>query len=195
MLKALWDKAKPYLEPLIRRKSVGGLNESVLEADEKKKGKKKDGDVLQPDPPAGGVMLAADLPPASAAPVVKTERPADMSREVPFIREPQPVAAAPPPQVEGIPRQYQSIRQHISAGQVHLHDDDNKLKVSIPVAEWYVIVRQLKTMTPYTYVDTDFNCTALFRPFMHNGYFEVAIEMQPVTVGDRFKQLASLIKR
>jgi hypothetical protein len=118
--------------------------------------------------------------------VVKTERP---------VVEPQPIPASPPPQVEGVPRQYQSIRQHISAGQVHLHDDDNKLKVSIPVAEWYVIVRQLKTMTPYTYVDTDFNCTAIFRPFMHNGYFEVAIEMQPITVGDRFKQLASLIKR
>lgn len=172
---------------------MGGINESVLEADEKKKGKKKDGDVLQPDPPAGGVVLAPDLPAASAAPVVKTEKPAgDLSKEVPFVREPQ---AAPPPQTEGIPRQYQSIRQHISAGQVHLHDDDNKLKVSIPVAEWYVIVRQLKTMTPYTYVDTDFNCSATFRPFVHNGYFEVSIEMVPITVGDRFKQLASLIKR
>lgn len=190
MLKALLKAIKP----LFRRKSVGGINESVLEADEKKKGKKKDGDVLQPDPPAGGVVLAADLPPASAAPVLPSLPPAvEVSKSE--IKPPKPAVASAAPPPEGIPRQYQSIRQHVSGGQVHLHDDDNKLKVAIPVAEWYVIVRQLKTMTPYTYVDTDFNCTAIFRPFMHDGYFEIAIEMVPVTVGDRFKQLASLIKR
>jgi len=166
---------------------VGGINESVLEADEKKK-KKKDGAVLAPDPPVSGVVLAPDLPPASAAPIVKSEKPVEPPKPV---ATPTPLPESP----EGIPRQYQSIRQHISAGQVHLHDDDNKLKVSIPVAEWYVIVRQMKTLKPYSYVDTDFNCLANFHPYAKDGYFEVAIEMVPITVGDRFKQLADLIKR
>jgi len=123
---------------------------------------KKD-EVLQPDAPVGGILQ------------VKAHH-SDVIVE----------------RMDGIPHQYQSIRQHISAGQVHLHDDENELKVSIPVADWYVIIRQLKTMTPYTYVDTYFNCMATFKPFINNGCFEVAIQLQPITVGDRFKQLASL---
>lgn len=165
---------------------MGGINESMLDADDKKgKSKGKKGDTLAADPAGQGVVLAPDASPASAAPIVATEAP-----------KPKPVATSVPrPAAEDVPRQYQSLRQHISAGQVHLHDDENNLKVAIPVAEWYVIVRQMKTLKPYSYVDTDFNCVANFQPYSKDGFFEIAIELVPITVGDRFKQMADLIKR
>ena len=154
---------------------MGGINESVLSADDKKKG-----DTLAADP-AQGVILAPDLPDGS-----------DVQYK-PLGRVTKAVATVTPP--SSLPRQYQSLRQHISAGQVHLHDDENNLKVAIPVAEWYVIVRQMKTLKPYSYVDTDFNCVANFHPYNKDGLFEIAIELVPITVGDRFKQMSNLIKR
>lgn len=189
MLNKLYD----FYNFLLGRKPVGGINESVLDADDKAKNKSKSkkGDTLAADPAGQGVVLAPDLPTASAAPVateVKPEAPKPTMRS-----GPGKVATVTP--AEGVPRQYQSLRQHISAGQVHLHDDENDLKVAIPVAEWYVIVRQMKTLKPYSYVDTDFNCIANFQPYSKDGFFEIAIELVPITVGDRFKQMSDLIKR
>lgn len=147
---------------------MGGENESVLKAD------KKDVVLKADDDPKNGNILQPDTI-QSDPPIVKPDQKAYNT--------------------SGFPQQYQSIRQHVSAGQVHFHDDSNKLKASIPVADWYVILRQLKTMTKYTYVDTDFNCTATFRPFINNGTFEVAVELIPIVVGERFKQLNALAKR
>ena len=147
---------------------MGGENESVLKAD------KKDTVLKADDDPKMGTILQADAEQV----------------DPPLVKPQQKSYDA-----QGFPQQYQSIRQHVSAGHVHLHDDTNKLKVSIPVADWYIILRQLKTMTKYTYVDTDFNCTANFRPFINNGIFDVAIELVPTVVGERFKQLTSVAKR
>lgn len=187
------NKLYNFYNFLLGRKPVGGINESVLDADDKAKNKSKSkkGDTLAADPAGQGVILAPDLPPASAAPVVAVEVKPEAPK--PLGRVTKATATVTP--AEGVPRQYQSLRQHISAGQVHLHDDENDLKVAIPVAEWYVIVRQMKTLKPYSYVDTDFNCVANFQPYSKDGFFEIAIELVPITVGDRFKQMSDLIKR
>lgn len=164
---------------------MGGENESLLEAD---KGGKKNGGkgtVLEADPEGKGATLQADVPPAQASPVTpgpKTEK-----------KKPEPPRPVDLAEAD-VPRQYQTIRQHVSAGHCHFHDDENKLKVSIPVAEWWVILRQLKSMQPYTYVDTDFRTVAYFRPYLFNGYFDVAVEMVGIDVGVRFKALSDLAK-
>lgn len=192
----MFNKLYDFYNFLLGRKPVGGINESMLDADDKGKGSKgsksKKGDTLAADPAGQGVVLAPDLPPASASPVVATEVKPEATK--PLVMPHRRATATVTP-AEGVPRQYQSLRQHISAGQVHLHDDENNLKVAIPVAEWYVIVRQMKTLKPYSYVDTDFNCVANFQPYSKDGFFEIAIELVPITVGDRFKQMADLIKR
>jgi hypothetical protein len=55
-----------------------------------------------------------------------------------------------------------SVRYHESKGQIHFHDDTNKLKVAIPVATWYKAWNGLLASIPaeWHYADPD-NCTAL----------------------------------
>jgi uncharacterized protein YdeI (BOF family) len=50
-----------------------------------------------------------------------------------------------------------SVRYHISKGQVHFHDDANKLKVAIPVATWYKAWTDLSSsvIRLWCYVDTE----------------------------------------
>lgn len=160
---------------------MGGLNESVLEAD---KGKGKKDQVLQADPDPKGSVLQAD---PQAAPVTASKKTDATKAEKP----------SPPPDLGAadLPHQYQNIRQHVSGGHCHFHDDANKLKLSIPVAEWYVILRHLRSLQSYTWVDPEFKTVGYFRPYIHNGYFDVALEMQPVTIGDRFEQMSGLAKR
>src|SRR4051812_38790846 len=58
---------------------------------------------------------------------------------------PAPANTVAAMQHQGVaPQQTQTIRQHMNAGQVHLHCDEQHLKAAIPVAEWYVIMRQLR---------------------------------------------------
>jgi hypothetical protein len=55
-----------------------------------------------------------------------------------------------------------SVRYHESKSQIHFHDDDNKLKVAIPVAAWYKAWNNLLSSLPneWHYADVD-NGTAL----------------------------------
>lgn len=93
------------------------------------------------------------------------------------------------------PQQTQTIRQHMSGGQIHLHCDEQKLKAAVPVAEWYVIMRQLRSLSPFTWVDSDNKCVAFFRPYISQGLFEIAIELAPVNIGHRFNDMVGVTGR
>lgn len=129
-MRVLQDFARNLVKqwPFTRKKEesgMGGLNESVLEAD---KGKDKKDQVLQADPDPKGSVLQAD---PQAAPVTASKK-----TDAPKAEKP---SAPPDLGAADLPHQYQNIRQHVSGGHCHFHDDANKLKLSIPVAEWYVI--------------------------------------------------------
>lgn len=95
-----------------------------------------------------------------------------------------------------IPKQAQNIRQHISSGEVHLHDDQNKIKVAIPVADWYVILNKLKGISKCYFIDPNFNSVAHFRPFIApDNTFDVAISLAKIKIGKRFKLMSELAKR
>jgi len=55
-----------------------------------------------------------------------------------------------------------SVRYHESKGQVHFHDDTNKLKVAIPVATWYKAWTSILSSLPneWHYADVE-NSAAL----------------------------------
>lgn len=143
---------------------MGGLNESVLPAD------KKAGAASPSMGGPPGTILAPDYIPPSVETVS--------------------LSAALNVQNSGIAIQTQAIRQHMNAGQIHLHlDGPNPLKVAIPVAEWYVIMRHLRSLNPYTFVDTENKSVAYLRPFVSAGMFEVAIEVQPIHIGPRFAEM------
>jgi hypothetical protein len=77
-------------------------------------------------------------------------------------------------------------------GQVHLHVDAQKLKTAVPVAEWYVIMRHLKSLTPFTFVDPDNKTVAYFRPYVSGGTFEVAIELAAINIGPRITEMTAV---
>lgn len=91
--------------------------------------------------------------------------------------------------------QYQTIRQHLNNGQIHFHVDAESLKVAIPVAEWFLIMKSLRSMTNYKFVDTTNSCTIDFEPFIDSGEFDVAIDLKPIRIGTRFSALENVTKR
>lgn len=145
--------------PFKKEKKMGGENESVLQADKATAASPSQGG----SPP--GSILQPDI---VQQPVVEQIRP---------VYGPQP------------PLQTQTIRQHMNAGQVHLHCDAQNIKVAIPVAEWYVIMRQLRSLAPFTWLDPDNQSVAYFKPYINGVLFEIAIELAPINIGNRFKEM------
>jgi hypothetical protein len=97
---------------------------------------------------------------------------------------------------DDLPRQTQTIRQHVSAGSCHFHDDAHKLKVSIPVAEMHVLMRKLRNLERCSYIDTQFKSVIYFKPYVSDNHtFEVSIELRPITIGQRFENLSNLVGR
>lgn len=146
---------------------MGGENESVLKSDKKNAG--------AASPSMGGTpgnVLRPDAPPAAPANTVEAMQPS--------YRTSQGLS---------VPTQFQAIRQHMNAGQVHLHCDEQQLKAAIPVAEWYIIMRQLKSLIPFTWIDPENKCVAYFRPYINTGVFEVAIELVSINIGARFTDM------
>jgi len=147
---------------------MGGLNESVLESDKGKK--KKDAGAASPSMGGSpGTILAPD-----------------------YVQPPTNVVPPPPLNLQGtgVPMQTQAIRQHMNNGQVHLHvDAPQSLKAAVPVAEWFVIMRHLRSLNPFTFVDAENKCVAYLRPYVHGGLFEVAIELAPIEIGPRFNDM------
>jgi len=95
-------------------------------------------------------------------------------------------------------RQTAEIRQHVSNGEVHFHDDQRKLKAAIPVADWFGVRRQLRTNQPFTWIDAKFNTIVCFTPLIRSNpgnpvpVVEVIVQIEPIELGERFKQLDSL---
>lgn len=149
---------------------MGGTNESVLKKDA---GAGSSGSILAPD-----YVLPA-IPPTN-------------------VPQPEDCSYVPPPPINlqwakhltGVPIQTQTIRQHMNNGQVHLHvDAPQPLKAAVPVAEWFVIMRHLRSLSSFTFVDAENKCVAYLRPYVHGGLFEVAIELAPIEIGPRFNEM------
>lgn len=154
--------------PFKRRKKMGGTNESVLACNESEWPKKKK------DSNPGSVL------------------------EPDFVQPPVNVVPPPPLNLQGagVPIQTQAIRQHMNNGQVHLHvDAPQPLKVAVPVAEWFVIMRHLRSLNPFTFIDAENKCVAYLRPYVHGGLFEVAIELSPIEIGTRFNDMNAVTGR
>jgi len=77
-------------------------------------------------------------------------------------------------------------------GQITFQSEDLKLKVILPIPEWHVILRQIQSLNPVTWVDTTNQCAITFKPYISSGLFEIAIELSPITVGERFKELITM---
>ena len=157
------------LKRLFGRKSqpqgekMGGTNESVMSKDE---GKGKTETVL----PADETISMADV-------VKRKNKKGKKDKGKKKIAE---VAQA------------QTIRQHKSGSEFHWHDDENKLKAAIAVADWYGMVRRIDKMEVVQYVDKANKTLITFTPFVENGVADVAVSLEKVSVSDRLSKLLNL---
>lgn len=73
--------------------------------------------------------------------------------------------------------QTQTIYMQINEGQIHLSCNEQQIKCIIPITEWYIIMRQLRSLVPFIWMDSKNKSKAYFSPFINMGIFEVAIEL------------------
>ena len=88
--------------------------------------------------------------------------------------------------------QTQTIRQHVSGGEVHFHLDDQKLKAAIPVADFFNVKRQIAMLRESFHVDLKNNTLIEFRPWFANGTLDLSVHITKVTVSDRFNKVTKL---
>lgn len=86
----------------------------------------------------------------------------------------------------------QAIRYHVSGGEVHFHVDPGKgpntekMKVAIPVADWYVAFEKLKNLreTNYQYVDHNEGCMLQIRAGINDQrQFELIPTLSKISEG------------
>ena len=86
----------------------------------------------------------------------------------------------------------QSLRFHINGPEVHFHDDANKLKAAVPVADWYGILRQIQAMQKVSYVDPKFSTLLVFTPYIEGDTVECYTELKPAKIGRMLAGISSL---
>lgn len=143
---------------------MGGENESTL----KPEAKAQSQSTLQPDVREETVSMAE---------VVKRKKKKDKKKK---HREP--------------PLQMQALRQHVSGGECHWHDDARKLKFAMPVADYYVIKRELLKLEMVERADTVNKTVIRFEPYVKDGVADLAITVEPLKFAARFELLLSLVK-
>lgn len=80
----------------------------------------------------------------------------------------------------------QAIRYHVNNGEAHFHDDDENLKVAMPVAEWWKAIEQVSNFRTelYRYVDHANGTVLELRPGVNDdGEFDVTptVKEMPAT--------------
>jgi len=106
----------------------------------------------------------------------------------------QGTAEQPPPgPPPGAPAQ-QTLRFHLSGAEVHFHDDANRLKAAIPVADYYLMLRQLQMLQVCNYLDQKFNTLVTFTPYIDGNVVECYAQLRPVHVGRMFTGMLNIKK-
>jgi hypothetical protein len=88
--------------------------------------------------------------------------------------------------------QTQNIRQHLSGGEVHFHDDDGDLKTAIPVAEWYNGIKTIRSMQLWQYVDAANQTIAVFQPSVRDGIADCVVSVREIEISDRLAALSEV---
>jgi len=98
---------------------------------------------------------------------------------------------ASPPQLQKICLKDDSKK----SGFIILNCEEQQLKADVPVAEWYIIMRQIKSLSPFVWIDAENKCMASFKPYINDNTFEVAIELSPINTGARFNDMSMIGKK
>jgi hypothetical protein len=89
-------------------------------------------------------------------------------------------------------KQTQNIRQHVSGGECHFHDDANGLKGAVPVSEMVHARRELRRMNQYQWVDSANQTIITFTPQIVDGEVDVVKQVERIGVSQRYVELYEL---
>lgn len=104
-------------------------------------------------------------------------------------------SAATKPNLSGIQGSTGKIRFHENKGHVHFHDDNQKIKVEIPVAQWANIWQKLSTeLGHFCFVDKNQN-TILSVSLLKgsDGLISCSMSVESITLSDEYIELERFI--
>jgi hypothetical protein len=167
----LWKKYSGKEQPM------GGEREDYVEGG----GAPKKGGTLGGDEGKGGATII-QVPPGAPQPA-------------PAVDPTQPPAAAAPAAPAAATQARQALRFHENKGEVHFHDDRAALKAAIPVAEWFLIMRKIRSLETAVWVDPQFNTIITFTPYRDGDYVECYTKLEPCRVSQTITKLSEFTKR
>lgn len=89
-----------------------------------------------------------------------------------------------------------SFRIHESKGEIHIHDDANKLKAVVPVAAWWKMWDKLRNEPgTWTWVDPHFKTRLTIQAVLDQLSVDVTISVSPISFGDSWDKLNTFTKR
>lgn len=89
-----------------------------------------------------------------------------------------------------------TYRIHESKGEIHVHDDANKLKASIPVAAWWKMWDKLRNEPGnWTWIDPQFKTRLTIQTVLDESGVDVTINVTPIAFGDAWDKLNTFTKK
>lgn len=87
-------------------------------------------------------------------------------------------------------------RIHLNNSEMHVHDDEKKLKFAMPIAKAWKMWDKISTeLASVEYVDTVNKTLAIFELLYVEGVMNVDISIRPIGISDNYKKLAEFFKR
>ncbi len=88
------------------------------------------------------------------------------------------------------------FRIHQSSGEVHVHDDVNKLKVAVPVSAWWKMWDKLRNEPgAWTWVDPHFKTKLMVETTLDQSTIDVKISVTPIAFGDSWDKINTFTKK
>jgi len=88
------------------------------------------------------------------------------------------------------------FRIHQNAGEVHFHDDEAKLKVAVPVADWWKAWEKLRTeSSQFEWCDTVNDTILTVETTISEDVIDATITITEAVYGANFKALNDFTKR
>jgi len=89
-----------------------------------------------------------------------------------------------------------AFRIHENNGEVHIHDDANKLKVAMPISAWWKMWEQLRNEPGARKWPDPVNKTEIVvETTLDNAFLDVSISVTPIKVSADWEKLNTFSKR
>jgi len=89
-----------------------------------------------------------------------------------------------------------SYRIHESKGEIHVHDDANKLKASVPVFAWWKMWDKLRNEPgTWTWVDPHFKTKLVVQTVLDESGIDVTLNVSSVAFGDAWEKINTFSKK